>query len=156
MKKQKIEDIKNVHEFYQVLIKECVDKNYEELFGSGEPFTKADMFAFARCAVYTAYNHIRNKYVKQERKKYDKIIGDYDTRLGVYQEQVGTLKAVVKVMEEEIKSFVEFLTWGKENFQQYADKATIDCINQEIKYVNKFIADLELTKNVTQGGENAK
>lgn len=96
-KQMKIEDIKKVGDFYQALKSEVLNtfNDYEKcgIFDNWTEEQKKVCYGFGTHILSNAYNPIRNKYVKEERKKYDKILNNCNEFLGEYHGQIRDLQS---------------------------------------------------------------
>lgn len=78
MKNKKIEDIKNISEFYQALKGIVVNRFYDfervEAFDGMTEKQKRYVLEFGYVVLAEVYNPIQKRYTKQTRKKYEKIL----------------------------------------------------------------------------------
>lgn len=107
MKKQKLDEIKTTNEFYQALRDRVTDlfNDYDRtrVFEGLSEKEKNTILQFGRGVLSVVYNPIQKRYTKQERKKYDKIINEYDVTLGYYIHKFGDMQDQIAELEDKLE-----------------------------------------------------
>lgn len=117
-KEKRIIDIKSVQDFYKALRDEVAKLfNDYERYGIFDGWTekqKKECFGFGTHILSIVYNPIQKRYTKQERKKYDKIIDDYEEICKRKNRQIKNLQSQLAEKEKEIDKLTAKLEQANE------------------------------------------
>ena len=107
MSKEKIIDIKSVQDFYKALRDEVANlfNGYEKcrIFDGWTEQQKKECFGFGTHILSIVYNPIQKRYTKQERKKYDKIIDNYEKICKEKARQIADLQSQLAITEKALE-----------------------------------------------------
>lgn len=99
-KEKRIIDIKSVQDFYKALRDEVANlfNGYEKcgIFDGWTEQQKKECFGFGTHILSIIYNPIQKRYTKQERKKYEKIVNDYEEICKLQGQQIAELEERLK------------------------------------------------------------
>ena len=139
-KKEKIENIKNVSEFYQALRNEVANRfnSYERcgIFDGWTENQKKECFGFGTHILSNVWLPIQKHYTNKERKKYQKIENGYEDICKRQNQQIAELQ---KQLAEKDKAI--------ENWQTIYESVVQTCHNdkEEIERLNKRLETQENT-----------
>lgn len=95
-KEKRIIDIKSVQDFYKALKEKVANlfNSYEKcgIFDDWTEKQKKECFGFGVHIISIIYNPIQKRYTKQERKKYEKILNNYEDACNKKDQQIAELK----------------------------------------------------------------
>lgn len=106
-KEKKIEDIKNVGEFYQALRNEVANRfnSYERcgIFDGWTENQKKACFGFGTYILSNVWLPIQKHYTNKERKKYEKIVNKYEDICKRQKQQITDLQKQLAITEKALE-----------------------------------------------------
>ena len=141
-KEEKIENIKNVGEFYQALRNEVENRfnSYERcgIFDGWTENQKKECFGFGICILSNAWLPIQKHYTNKERKKYEKIVNKYEDICKRQDQQIAELKQqLAEKDKDKNQKAIERLEKIINLFEPYEneEKDTILSVNNGISFL---------------------
>ena len=127
-KKEKIENIKNVSEFYQALRNEVANifNSYERcgIFDGWTENQKKECFGFGTHILSNVWLPIQKHYTNKERKKYQKIENGYEDICKRQNQQIAELHDLPKNIVEEIRKELNNIVEVGDYFDTETDEET--------------------------------
>lgn len=106
-KEKRIIDIKSVQDFYKALRDEAANlfNGYERcgIFDGWTEQQKKECFGFGTHILSIVYNPIQKRYTKQERKKYEKIVNNYEEICKRKDIQIKDLQSKLAITEKALE-----------------------------------------------------
>ena len=123
-KKEKIENIKNVSEFYQALRNEVANifNSYERcgIFDGWTENQKKECFGFETHILSNVWLPIQKHYTNKERKKYQKIENGYEDICKRQDQQITDLQKQLTITEKALELACDYLVSnGNEDDELY-------------------------------------
>ena len=150
-KEEKIEDIKNVGEFYQALRNNVANTfNDCERCGIFDGWTenqKKECFHFGTHILSNVWLPIQKHYTNKERKKYEKIVNKYEDICKRQDQQITDLQKQLAITEKALELAVDYM-FKELKLDGYQDmhwdgsdlillQENIDCFKEQAKEMMK-------------------
>ena len=140
-KKEKIENIKNVSEFYQALRNEVayIFNSYERcgIFDGWTENQKKECFGFGTHILSNVWLPIQKHYTNKKRKKYQKIENGYEDICKRQDQQIAELQQQLAITEKALELACREIT-GSCEYCSYKTRiecpVEADCLDEKINY----------------------